>query len=127
MKSNPADNGHSFDLVDFNFRVFELTWFRVLHSIHYVFNDFLLLAVNMVLDIMLVKLIRKDLRMKLDFSISSHSIKPDYVHVKKALEEAKKAEENTNKMIIFLFLTYLTSAVCRSCSSACSCSFATSR
>ena len=104
MKPIPVNSGFDMDLFDFNTSIFKVTWFRILHCVHYVFNDFILVVINIVIDILLVKLIRRDLRIKLNFSINSLSIKPD--HMKKTLEEVKKAEENTNKMIIFLFLIY---------------------
>ena len=73
--------------------------------LHYLLNDFVFLAFNLVIDIFLVRLVRQDLRMKVVFSLNSHN--PDDPRAKKVLSDVKKIEKNTNKMIVYTLLLYL--------------------
>ena len=46
-------------------------WFVIIYCIHYIFNDFIILSLNLVVDVMLVRVIRQDIRTKKNFSVNS--------------------------------------------------------
>ena len=90
-------------------------WFIVfIYLFHYIFNDFFLLILNLIIDIRLVILVRRDLSTKRRFAIKNfNSNKSSNVstvlekNLKKTLDEISVAEKNTNKMIIYSFIVYL--------------------
>ena len=84
------------------------TLFQVVFLIHYLLNDFVLILANLIVDILLVCLIRRDLRLKVDFKANSQTHETeDY---KKTLLLVKQTEKSTNKMIIYSSMVYI---ICR--------------
>ena len=99
-------------------------WFYVtIYVFHYIFNDFILLLINLIIDIRLVIEIRRDLKSKKDFAIKNHDkssatttatttttttennaiLEAKY---KEKLNDIKKANKNTIKMIVYSFMLY---------------------
>ena len=82
----------------------EQLWFVIIYCIHYIFNDFFVLGFNFIIDVMLIRVIRQDIRSKKDFSVNSNSCNH------KKIEELNKVEKDLNKMVIYMLFLYL---VCR--------------
>ena len=101
------DSPREFEL---NAYTFEKVWhLRILYFFHYVFNDFFLLIVNLVIDIKLVFVIRNDLTEKLNFKINScqnqeisvsEKFKNDFKH-------KQKVENKSNAMIFSTLVMYI--------------------
>ena len=95
-------------------------WFFVIYLIHYILNDFLVLLSNFVVDLLLVKQIRKDLSIKRDNmlkltnkgSSNSNNNNNNTANLsdQKKLKDLIKIEQNTNKMIIYSAIVYV---ICR--------------
>ena len=82
-------------------------WITVLRTAHYVINDFVFFLLNFVVDIVLVVSVRKDLaqKKKLTKKMTKKS-KENY----KKIDEIKKAQDDTSKLIIFTFFLLV---ICR--------------
>ena len=92
----------------------EKKWFILfIYCFHYILNDFILLLINLIIDIRLVILIRKDLNSKKGFALKNFNQNNHQLNeilknkLNKTLDEIHLAEINTNKMIIYSFILYL--------------------
>lgn len=83
-------------------------FFTVTYLIHYIFNDFLALLVNTLVDIWLVNCVKANLRQKKKFNLNlldkSHG-RNKQAQLK--LEEIIQTEKNTNQLILYSLLTYV--------------------
>ena len=86
----------------------------VSHISHYIINDFFLLIYNFIIDILLVKKIREDLKHKKhflheNFNKNASSNNENSILKQKLddnLNDIKKAERGTNKLIIYSLILY---------------------
>lgn len=83
--------------------------FMVSYLIHYLLNDAILLFFNLTVDILLVKIIKKDLSAKKVLLVKLNNGGDDEKQTEK-YNNIIEAEKNTNKMIIYTFMMYL---ICR--------------
>ena len=74
---------------------------------HYILNDFVLLTINLTIDILLVKEIKKDLKLKLE---TKKKTSTNENRLNDFLKEKSKIEHKSTLMIIFSFIIYL---ICR--------------
>ena len=87
-------------------------WFQIVcYIFHYVINDFFLYAFNLIVDILLVRKIRGDLKFKKTFLKENFNknCNQNSVLLKKfndGLNEIAKAERGTNKLLIYSFFVY---------------------
>ncbi len=84
-------------------------WFISIYSIHYLLNDFILLLINLLIDIFLVRHIKYDLNKKKEFLTKSMNQIEDAETKQSCMKNINKinaAEANTNRMIIFTLIVY---------------------
>ena len=93
----------------FSFSIFYFDWQQVkavFYSMHYIFNDLVVFAINLVVDFMLVVEIKADLQTKMRIRIDCRagSLGAD----EQFKEEKKKAsvENKANAMIVVIVVTY---------------------
>ena len=82
-------------------------WFNAIYLLHYTLSDFILLSLNLLVDIFLVIHIRADLEKKAKFGIGSEAY--DKV-LKKKKDERDQAQKEANKMLIYQIILYV---ICR--------------
>ena len=75
--------------------------FKIIYLVHYIFNDFLILAITFYVDILLVIVIKKDLKKKKNFKRKAKS--------KNKIDD-EEVKKNLKKMIIY---TLIVIAFCR--------------
>ena len=106
-------------MLDIFYMVLRKKWFNsVIYVLHYILNDFVLLLINLIIDILLVRVIRKDLKSKKKFANQNYDnnnssennnqnaiIEAKY---KAKLDEIKKANRSTIKLIVYSSILYLT-------------------
>ena len=83
-------------------------WITVIRTVHYVINDFVIFLVNFVVDLVLVFKVRKDLAQKKKLTKKLAGTSSGANH--KKIDEIKKAQDDTSKLIIFTFFLLV---VCR--------------
>ena len=88
-------------------------WFSIIYLFHYLLNDLVLLAANLVIDLLLVYEIKKDLSVKRKLLKKGDQHHQHHRHSTKDkrlmdnLDAISRTETNTNKMIIYSFVTYI--------------------
>ena len=73
---------------------------------HYFFNDFILLVVNLIVDIKLVRAIKADLKQKLKFAVDQEEQGVGHDRKQKLLAKNKSVEKKANYMILANVLIY---------------------
>lgn len=123
LASNEAPKLNIFYLVNDSYQNLKLL-FMISYYLHYILNDFILLSANFLVDLALVKQVRRDLRAKkkflkelrMKFKIKTKTKSTGLSELKnklilhEKLEQIAEAEENTNKMILYSLILF---AFCR--------------
>ena len=95
-----------------SFQLKKFWYLSALYLFHYIFNDILLLTVNLIIDIKLVTVIKSDLLEK--FRLKANLFEGDsttrFLKFKNDLKYKKKVENKANSMIIASFVVYV---ICR--------------
>ena len=79
-------------------------WFNVLYVAHFVINDFILLVVNLAIDLLLVVHIRGNLKKKDALTTEVGTSQKD---VDRRLKEKQAAERNTNKLLVYQIIMFI--------------------
>ena len=81
--------------------------YLAIYLIHFLFNDFILLIANFLVDIFLVKNMRSLLKKKKEFNRKIyHESNKKNQEALSNLKEIKSSEKSTNKMLIYSFVTF---------------------
>ena len=81
--------------------------------IHYILNDFVLLILNVLVDLKLLRQIKSSLKQRKEFNIkllsqlSEHDASGSHADVLPALRDLESSERNSNKLIIYILVFYL--------------------
>ena len=80
----------------------------VLYMTHYILNDFLLLLVNLFIDILLVRHIKKDLKMKIQhkFNATEFGNQSNENQLIEAIKKKKSVEKKANALVISSIFIY---------------------
>ena len=79
-------------------------WFIIIYSLHYLLNDFVLLAFNLAIDIKLMRHVRSELKLKMAFMLKFDPLVSQETSKKQS--EINKAERSCNKMVLYTTFIY---------------------
>ena len=88
----------------------EMPWFQTIYILHYFLNDLVFLVINFIVDLKLFAGIRKNLDLKrknLGSSELDSAGQRQNSQNSKKLDEIKKTQSNTNKLIVYSVVVYL--------------------
>ena len=85
-------------------------FFIYIYLFHYILNDFILLMLNLLIDLMLVRKIKRDINKKRRILFALFRSRAELDSTARKRQELDKAEANTNKLIIYSVLVYI---ICR--------------
>ena len=90
-----------------NFYMYLESWITVIHLAHYVLNDFIMVLINLVIDILLVIDIRKNLSHKKKSILKLIKENKNSARTKQKLDEIQKSHNDSNKMVIISFILFV--------------------